>query len=64
MRDVRAGCDECGWAGDSSAAARAHHDKTGHTCWAQTVTTTFYGDPIKAWAESQGMTVERGRGDG
>lgn len=55
-RDVRAGCDECLWEGESSVAARNHHVKTGHACWAETTTQTFYGDPLTKWMERQGMT--------
>jgi hypothetical protein len=56
-RTTRAACDECEWEGASSAAARRHHEQTGHTCWAQTMITTFYGDPIEAWAKREGMTM-------
>lgn len=56
MREVRAGCDKCNWAGDSSRAARSHHDATGHTTWAETKTVTFYGDPMEQWLKEAGMT--------
>lgn len=53
-REVRAACDQCSWGGDSAAAAKRHHDATGHTTWAETKTITFWGDPLEAYLESIG----------
>ena len=63
MRETVVGCDECDWPGEdsphgkSSASAKRHHEQTGHTTWINTVTTTFYGDPVAAFAREHGMTI-------
>lgn len=55
---TRAGCDGCNWEGESSQAAKRHNAKTGHTTWAETVTITFYGDPLEQFCEAEGLTRE------
>lgn len=59
MRSTISGCDVCGWTGESTAAGKRHHERTGHTTWARTETLTFYGDPLDQWSGEQSLTVER-----
>lgn len=67
MRDTyttfmaQSGCNTCGkhWMSKNALALVAiHHDKTGHSTWAELATTVCYGDPVMEQREQDNFSVE------